>query len=195
MRAQAVPYAACVRAILGLLAVAGGGYALVVRGALTLDLGVGRRVRPLGPIRRTIAAPPETVFEVIAAPYLRRTPRAMQDKLQVWERSGDMALAAHVTATGRLRTTTVETVRFERPHRVTFRLVRGPVPHVHETYELRPVDAGTEFVYAGELGTDGWRLGQWWGDRVAAPWERAVASSLDSIQTEAERRARAGQRP
>ena len=28
----------------------------------------------------------------------------------------------------------------------------------------------------------------WWGDRVAAPWERAVASSLDSIQTEAERR-------
>ena len=192
---EAVPYAACVRGILGLLAVAGGGYALVVRGALTLDLGIGRRVRPLGPIHRTIAAPPESVFDVIAAPYLRKTPRAMQDKLQVWERSGDMALAAHVTATGRLRTTTVETVRFERPHRVTFRLVRGPVPHVHETYELRRVDAGTEFVYAGELGTDGWRLGQWWGDRVAAPWERAVASSLDSIQTEAERRARAGQRP
>ena len=98
------------RGFLAFLAVAGGGYALVVRGALTLDLGVGRRVRPLGPIRRTIAAPPETVFDVIAAPYLRRTPRAMQDKLQVWERSGDMALAAHVTATGRLRTTTVETV-------------------------------------------------------------------------------------
>ena len=67
-----MPYAACVRAILGLLAVAGGGYALVVRGALTLDLGVGRRVRPLGPIHRTIAAPPETVFDVIAAPYLRK---------------------------------------------------------------------------------------------------------------------------
>jgi Polyketide cyclase / dehydrase and lipid transport len=178
-----------VRGILALLAVAGGGYALAVRGALTLDLGVGRRVRPLGPIRRTIAAPPETVFDVIAAPYLRRTPRAMQDKLQVWERSGDMALAAHATATGRVRTTTVETVRFERPHRVTFRLVRGPVPHVLETYELRPVADGTEFAYTGELGTDGWRLGQWWGDRVAAPWERAVASSLDSIQTEAERRA------
>ena len=31
----------------------------------------------------------------------------MEDKLQVWERSGDMALAAHVTPTGRLRTTTV----------------------------------------------------------------------------------------
>src|SRR6516225_5275448 len=48
------------------------GYALVVRGALTLDLGIGRRTRPLGPITLTIAAPPETVFDVIAAPYLGR---------------------------------------------------------------------------------------------------------------------------
>ena len=116
---------------------AAGVYALLVRGALTLDLGVGRRVRPLGPIERVIAAPPETVFDVIAAPYLGRTPRALQDKLDVWERGSDMALAAHMTTTGRLTTTTVETVRFERPHRIDFRLLRGPVPHVVETYELQ----------------------------------------------------------
>lgn len=179
------------RGIIGMLAGAGAGYVLVVRGALTLDLGVGRRLRPLGPIERTIAAPPETVFDVIAAPYLGRTPRAMHDKLRVWERGNDMALAAHLTTAGRLTTTTVETVRFERPHRISFRLLRGPVPHVVETYELSAKPGGTEFVYSGELGTDGWRLGQWWGDRVAAPWERAVAASLDSIQAEAERRARA----
>ena len=65
------------------LAAAAGGYALLVRGALTLDLGIGRRVRPLGPITRTIAAPPETVFDVIAAPYLGRTPRALAGKLEV----------------------------------------------------------------------------------------------------------------
>ena len=168
---------------------AAGGYLLVVRGAVTIDLGIGRCVRPLGPIERSIAAPPETVFDVIAAPYLGRTPRAMHDKLRVWERSSDMALAAHLTTTGRLTTTTVETVRFERPHRISFRLLRGPVPHVVENYTLGPTDEGTRFVYSGELGTDGWRLGQWWGDRVAAPWERAVATSLDSIQAEAERRA------
>lgn len=85
--------------------------------------------------------------------------------------------------------TTVETVRFERPHRISFRLLRGPVPHVVETYELEPSPAGTAFTYAGELGTDLWALGAWWGDRVAAPWERAVADSLASIATEAERRA------
>jgi Polyketide cyclase / dehydrase and lipid transport len=180
------------RGILALLAAGGGGYVLVVRGALTLDLGIGRRVRPLGPIERTIAAPPETVFDVIAAPYLGRTPRAMRDKLRVWERSSDMALAEHLTTAGRLTTSTLETVRFERPHRISFRLLRGPVPHVVETYELSPAPGGTAFVYSGELGTDGWRLGRWWGDRVAGPWERAVATSLASIQAEAERRAGAG---
>jgi uncharacterized protein YndB with AHSA1/START domain len=183
------PYDGVVRGILGLVAAGAGGYTLLVRGALTLDLGVGRRVRPLGPIERMIAAPPETVFDVIAAPYLRRTPRAMQDKLDVWERGSDMALAAHFTTTGRVTTTTVETVRFERPHRISFRLVRGPVPHVAETYDLRTADVGTAFVYSGELGTDLWTLGSWWGDRVAAPWERAVAASIESIAAEAERRA------
>lgn len=177
------------RGILGLVAAGAGGYALLVRGALTLDLGVGRRVRPLGPIERTIAAPPETVFDAIAAPYLDRTPRAMQDKLDVWERGSDMALAAHRTTTGRLTTTTVETVRFERPRRISFRLLRGPVPHVVETYELRAAQTGTAFIYSGEIGTDLWRLGSWWGDRVAAHWERAVAASIDSIAAEAERRA------
>jgi len=178
-----------VRAMLGLVAIAGGGYALLVRGALTLDLGMGRRVRGLGPIERTIAAPPETVFDVIAAPYLGRTPLAMSDKLEVWERSSDMAVAAHRTNTGRLTTTTVETVRFERPYRITFRLLRGPVPHVQESYDLLPVESGTRFVYAGELGTDLWALGSWWGDKVARPWERAVAGSVDAIAAEAERRA------
>ena len=163
---------------------------LIVRGALTLDLNLGRRIRPLGPIHRIIAAPPETVFDVIAAPYLGRTPRAMNAKLRVLERGSDMVLAAHFTTTGRLTTTTVETVRFERPHLVSFRVVRGPVPHVLETYELRDAPEGTHFVYEGELGTDLWRLGQWWGDRVAGPWERTVTNALDSIQAEAQRRAR-----
>jgi hypothetical protein len=178
-------------AFLPLLAGAAGGYVLVVRGALTLDLDLGRRVRPLGPITHTIAAPRDTVFDVIAAPYLGRTPRAMHDKLRVLERGSDMVLAAHFTTAGRLTTTTVETVRFERPHRISFRLLRGPVPHVLETYELRDVPQGTEFVYSGELGTDLWRLGQWWADRVAQHWERTVANALDSIRAEAERRAAA----
>src|SRR5258708_24923592 len=81
---------------------AGGGirglaYYLVVTGKVTLDTGWGRRVRPLGPLTVEIAAPPPVVFDVIAAPYLGRTPRAMAAKLRVVDRGGDMVLAEHYT--------------------------------------------------------------------------------------------------
>ncbi len=181
------------------LLVGGGGalglYSLVVRGALTLDLGVGRRTRPLGPQRVAIAAPRETVFDVIAGPY-RRTPRAMQYKLEVLERSDDMVLAAHHTPLAfRQRATTVETVRFEPPDRIAFRLVRGPVPYVVETFEfVSTADGGTELVYTGSLGTDLWALGAWWGDLVAKSWERTVAASLAGAREEAERLASRGRR-
>jgi polyketide cyclase/dehydrase/lipid transport protein len=164
-------------------------YVLVVRGALTLDLRLGRRVRPLGPIQVEVAAPPETLFDVIAEPYLGKTPRAMRSKLEVLERGSDMVLASHYTPAGGLTATTVETVRFERPDRISFRLLRGPVPHVLERFELRASDRGTELTYTGELGTDLWQLGQWWGDRVARTWESTVEQSLHAARAEAERRA------
>ncbi len=173
------------------LAGAGGAlYALIVRGYLTLDVGVGRAIQPLGPLVRHIEAPVEVVFDVIAAPYLERTPRALEEKLQVWERGSDMVLAAHHTPLrGGLTATTLETVRFTRPTRIDFRLVRGPVPHVAESFRLRPLGAGSELTWSGELGTDFWALGRLWGQRVARVWERAVRDSFEAIAAEAERRA------
>ena len=173
---------------------AGLGYYLVVTGRLTLDTGWGRRVRPLGPFGVEIAAPVATVFDVIAAPYLGRTPRAMAGELRVLQRGTDMVLAEHYTPVhgGRLIAATLETVTFDRPHRVTFRLVRGPVPHVAEEFTLTEHDGATRLEYSGELGTDFGAAGQWWADRVAAAWEAAVRSSFEGIQTEAERCARPG---
>jgi len=163
---------------------------LTVRGALTVDLGIGRSLRSLGPIQTIIDAPREVVFDVISDPYLGRTPRAMQAKLHVLERGSDLVLAAHFTPIpGGLVATTVETVRFDRPRSISFRLVRGPVPYVTETFELREHDAGTEFIYSGEMGTDLWGLGRWWSGVVAPTWERAVEQSVASIKAEAERRA------
>jgi Polyketide cyclase / dehydrase and lipid transport len=169
-------------------AVATAGYRLVLGGGLAIDAGVGRRVRPLGPIRVEMVAPRETVFDVIAAPYLGRTPRALEAKLEVLERGSDMVLAAHHTKVGRRTVTTVETVRFTPPERVDFRLVRGPVAHVVESYELRTTAAGTELLYTGEIGADLWALGSWWARYVGRPWGRTVAASLREIRAEAERR-------
>jgi hypothetical protein len=182
------------RSLLALAVAGAAGYVLTVRGALTLDLGLGRRVRPLGPFRLDVAAPVDSLFDVIAAPYLGKTPRAMRSKLEVLERGGDMVIAAHYTRAGGLTATTVEAVRFEPPHRISFRLLRGPVPHVLERFDLQPSDPGTTLTYSGELGTDLWRLGQWWGNRVAHTWEHTVTRSLDAARTEAERRARSRRR-
>ena len=179
-----------VRMAVGAAGVGGVGV-LVARGALTLDLGVGRRTRRLGPIELRIAAPPEVVFDVIEGPY-RRTPRAMADKLRVWERGADMVLAEHFTEIGPLTASTLEVVRFERPERITFRLVRGPFPHAVETYELRELDRGTRLLYSGELGADFWAVGGLLTRQAVPRWERAVADSLEHVVREAERRAARG---
>jgi hypothetical protein len=172
-------------------ALAGRGlYRLVARGALTLDTGIGRRLRPLGPVDFRIAAPREAVFDVIATPYLGRTTRALERKLAVWEQGSDMVLAAHFTEVRSRTTTTVETVRFLRPERVDFRVVRGPVPHVAEAFVLFDEEPGTRLRWEGELGTDFWAGGAWWGERVARQWERAVRASIAAVTAEAERRAR-----
>ncbi len=171
---------------------AGLSYYLVVTGKLTMDTGWGRRLRPLGPFGVTIAAPAMAVFDLIAAPYLGKTPRAMAGHLRVLQRGKDMVLAEHYTPVhgGRLTTVTLETITFDRPRRVAFQLVRGPVPHVAEEFTLTEHTGSTRLEYSGELGTDfGW-AGQWWGERVAAAWEAAVRASFASIQAEAEHRAR-----
>jgi Polyketide cyclase / dehydrase and lipid transport len=169
-------------------------WALLAQGKLTVDLGLGRTSRPLGPLTAEIRAPRELVYDVVAAPYLGRTARALESKLHVIERGDDMVLAAHFTKLGRLVATTVETVRFEPPAAIHFRLVRGPVPHVVEQFLLEETPTGTVLRYHGELAADLWALGRWWGDGVARRWEAVVAATLQSVKAEAERRA-ADRRP
>ncbi len=185
-----LPILPVVGAIVGAAGWLGLLYTQLVRGALTLDLGLGRRIRPLGPMTVRIQAPRTVVFDVIAAPYLGRTPRAMASKLRVIEQGEDMVLAAHYTKVHGLTATTLETVRFSPPDRIDFRLVRGPVPYVVESFKLTECDGGTEIEYGGELGTDLWALGEAWGRLVARAWERTVRSSLYAVRIEAERRAR-----
>ena len=159
---------------------------------MTTDTGLGRRFLGLGPVTWEIAADRETVFDVIAGPYLEETPRAMRAKLEVWERASDMVLAAHFTRGKWGVTTTVETIRFERPEAIHFRLVRGPVPHVRESFILAATESGSTLTWQGELGTDFWSPGALWGSIVARSWENAVRSSMQAVVAEAERRSAAG---
>lgn len=168
---------------------------LASRGRLHLDVGWGRSLHALGPISVLIDAPGDLVFEQIAGPYLGRTPAPLRGKLEVLEQGTDMAVAAHRTKLPWMDAFTVEAVRFEPPARITFRLLRGPVPHVVEEFALEEQASGTLLRYRGELGADLWLLGRIYGGRVVRPvWERTVAASLDQIKAGAEQRAAAHRR-
>ncbi len=172
------------------------GYLGLVSGAVPVDLGLGRRIRPLGPFGIDIDAPAEVVFDVLSEPYLGRQTRAVAEKIEILERGTDMVLAAHRTPLrSRLTATTVETVRFTRPGRIDFRLTRGPVPHVVEQFLLTAGDGSTRLDYTGELGTDLWALGTRWGNLVAGPWEHTVRTTFAAVKAEAERRHRQRQPP
>ena len=112
-------------------AIAGGGVAygvfiLMSRGRFALDVGWGRSYFPLGPIEVSMAAPRELVFDIIQGAYSERAPAEVKRHIKVTERGGDQVVAEHRTPLKFLDAITVETVRFERPSRVSFALLRGP---------------------------------------------------------------------
>lgn len=165
-----------------------------VRGALTVDVGIGRRTIVLGPLVVEIDAPRDLVFEVIAAPYLGSAGPA-SDHIEVLERGSDLVVAAHRTPTaGGLAAVTVEAVGFRAPEEVTFRLLRGPVPYVTERFALEEVDGRTRLRYEGELGTDFWAAGAAWGRIVRRIWVRTVERSLADVRQRSEARAAAQRR-
>jgi hypothetical protein len=79
--------------------------------------------------------------------------------------------------------TTVETVRFDRPETVDFRLTRGLVPHVVKRVTLHDQGGTTEVEY-----TDVRAPGRW-PTRSPANGKRPSKHHFDRIGTEAERRA------
>ncbi|MGQ0678674.1 MAG: SRPBCC family protein [Actinomycetota bacterium] len=163
------------------------------RGRIHVDLGWGRSLQPLGPMTVRIQAPRDLVFDAVAGPYLGRTPAALKKKLTVIAREGNLAVASHRTKLPLMDALTVEIVQFERPARVSFSLLRGPVPHVEEEFLLeQPEPEITLLTYRGELGTDLWMIGQVYGKKLVRPvWEAAVASSIEQIKAASEKRAAA----
>jgi hypothetical protein len=170
-------------------------FSWMARGRLTLDADVGRSRHRLGPLTVEIDAPRELVFEQLSAPYLGRTPRDSAATLEVIERGSDMVVARHFSKVAFYTAETVESVRFEAPGRITFRHLRGPVPHAVEMFEMAERDGATELVYTGELGIDFWVLGKLAGRYWVTPtWLGIVREHLAEVKATAEARAGARRR-
>ena len=159
-------------------------------GSLTIDLGWGRSVHPLGPITLTVAAPRDTVFEVLAAPYRERAPREVREQVEILESAGDLVVAAHHTRLWGFTSTTVESVRLVPPGRIEFRGLRGPPPAVREEFVLSEEGDGTRVEYRGELAVDFWVFGRLAARLMRPTWEGVVGRHLDDARRMAEQRSR-----
>jgi hypothetical protein len=163
-------------------------FLLLAVGRLNLDLGWGRSLHGLGPIEVRIAAPRDLVFEMISGPYLGRTPG--RSGVEVLARSDDLAVAAHHTKVHFYTARTIEVVEFDRPTRVGFRHLTGPVPHAVEEFQLEEADGVTRLRYSGEVGIDFFALGRIAGRHWVRPqWELAVREHLEGLKERAELRA------
>jgi len=72
-------------------------YRLLAGGSLTLDVAVGRRRQPLGPLVQTIAASAEIVFDVVAGALPRPRSGCAIGETPGLGAGSDMPLAAHFT--------------------------------------------------------------------------------------------------
>jgi hypothetical protein len=170
-----------------LLAWAAGLFLLLAMGRITLDLGWGRSVHPLGPIALRIAAPRDLVFEMIEAPYVGR---AGGSGIEVIAQGDRLVVAAHHTKVHFYTARTVEVVEFDPPGRVSFRHLGGPVPYAEEQFALTEAEGGTEIEYSGEVGIDFSVLGRVAGRHWVRPqWERTVREHLEDLKARAEQRA------
>lgn len=181
-----------VLALLVALLVAGGFLALAT-GRMHLDLGWGRSVHPLGPLRLRIEAPRELVYEILSAPYVGR---ARSDSIEVLAGGESMVVAAHLTKVHFYSARTVEAIELDPPSRIGFRHLTGPVPYAIEEFRLEADGEATELHYGGELGIDYFWLGRTAARLWVLPqWNGKVREHLEAVRPQAEQRAdRARQR-
>jgi hypothetical protein len=170
-----------------LVALVAGSFLALAMGRLHLDLGWGRSVHRLGPIRMRIEAPRELVYEILSAPYVGR---ARSESIDVLARGESLVVASHLTKVHFYEARTVEAIDLEPPARMGFRHLTGPVPYAVEAFRLEQEGEETELDYDGELGIDFFLLGRIAGRRWVVPqWHRAVAEHLDAVKAQAEQRA------
>jgi hypothetical protein len=172
--------------VLGAVLIVGGAvmFLLLAMGRLHLDLDWGRSFHELGPIEIQIAADRDLVFELISAPYLHRAEKV--SGIEVLVRGDDLVVAAHATKVHFYTARTVEAVKFDRPTRVGFRHLSGPVPHAVEEFVLTEGEGETELRYSGEVGIDFFFLGRIAGRYWVRPqWERAVRGHLEEVTKQA----------
>ncbi|MDQ2631380.1 MAG: SRPBCC family protein [Actinomycetota bacterium] len=136
---------------------------------------------------RQVAAPPETVFDVLTDH--RRYPEITSLRKAELEREGEPA----PNGVGAIRVLTVagppmreEVIAYERPFRFAYKVLSGlPVRDHVGTVEMQPADGGTEIVYSVKT-TPTIPLA---GPVFMAVLKKAIRDLMAGVAKESERRA------
>lgn len=139
---------------------------------------------------RQVAAPPETVFDVLTDH--RRYPEITALRKAELEREGEPA----PNGLGAIRVLTLagppmreEVIAYDRPHRFSYTILSGlPVRDHVGTVELSPVDGGTKVTYAVKTTP----TIPFAGAAVVAVLKQAIKGLLAGVAKESERRAADG---
>ena len=143
---------------------------------------------PLPSLSLPIDARPELVFQLIRA--VGQGPDAKHARV-VERPAPDRAIVEFMTSLPLWTVRTLEEVVFIPPDRITYRLLRGPLPEVHEEFRLEAADGGTVLRYSGTF-----RAHEPWPrtlvDRLVVPrlYRRAVLKTMQGIKRAAEDRQR-----
>lgn len=141
---------------------------------------------PLPSLDLFIASRPELAFQLVSA--VGQGPDAAHAR--VLERpASDLAIVEFTTSVLGRTVRTVEEVRFIKPDRITYRLLRGPLPQVEEEFVFEPEGSGVRLRYRGHFRAHpGWL--RTLIDRLIVPavYRRAVRKSMEQIKAAAEAR-------
>lgn len=126
-----------------------------------------------------VRAPQELCFEVVAA--AGRKLRDVSDTEKIVE--------FRTKNRGR-EVITVERLLLERPNRITYEWLEGPLPEVSETISFSYADGATTLTYAGSFAVRGGALRRLIGRLWIKPvFDRLVREHLEEAKDIAERRA------
>lgn len=128
----------------------------------------------------TVAAPRELCFDVVATAGRKLEDVSETEKI-VEFKSDYLGRAV----------TTIERVVLERPDRISYEWLEGPLPEVRESISFREQpDGATELIYDGWFapgrGVVGWLVGRF---KIKRIFDQLVREHLDQARELAERRA------
>ncbi len=98
-----------------------------------------------------INAPRELVYQTLSAFGRGKVKFDNNESSRVICRDGDTIIAEFVTKAGPFRYKSIEKVTLEKPERIAFEHLSGPLAYVQEEFVFNDLDGNTELIHNGEF--------------------------------------------